>query len=112
MSTMYSAYVGDEEFTIIVYPDGSVEVDGEYLDVDLQHISDNVIFSMLIKGRSNEVYATQEKGAWRILLDGERYEVVVEDEQTKRLKSFVGPDHQHIGEIQVAAPMPGMVVSV
>jgi biotin carboxyl carrier protein len=112
MSTTYTTYVDDEELTITIHTDGSVEVDGEVLQVDLQHITDNTVYSMLIEGKSNEIFATLEEGVWRILLDGERYEVVVEDERTKRLKGLQGSDSRMVGDLQIKAPMPGLVVKV
>ncbi len=112
MATTYSTYVDGEELEIIIHQDGMVEIDGECFEVNLQHISTNVVYSMLIEGRSHEVYATLEDGAWRILLDGERYEVSVEDERTKRLKSLEGPDKMLVGDVQIKAPMPGLVVKV
>lgn len=112
MSTIYSTYVDGEEFEIILHQDGTIEVEGERFYVDLQHVTDNVIYSMLIEGRSHEVYANLEEGAWRILLDGERYEVYVEDERTKRLKGLDRASPQLVGDVQVKAPMPGLVVKV
>ncbi|MDQ4077850.1 MAG: hypothetical protein M3220_16580 [Chloroflexota bacterium] len=112
MTTTYSTYVDGEEFNVIVHHDGLVEVDGQTFEVDLQHVTGNVIYSMLMEGRSHEVYATLEEGAWRILLDGERYEVVVEDERTKRLKGLQAADHKLVGDVQIKAPMPGMVVKI
>jgi biotin carboxyl carrier protein len=82
------------------------------LEVDLQHVADKAIYSMLVGGRSHEVYATREEGVWRILLDGERYEVAVEDERTRRLKELQKDDTKLVGDVQVKAPMPGMVVGV
>ncbi len=112
MSTTYTTYVDGEEFEVVVLQDGQVELNGERFEIDLQHITNNVVYSMLIEGRSHEVYATLEDGAWRILLDGERYEVVVEDERTRRLKGFQGAGHQLVGDVQIKAPMPGMVVKL
>lgn len=112
MATIYSTYVDGEELIITIHHDGSVELDGERFEVDLQHITDGTVYSMLIEGRSHEVYTTLEEGAWRILLDGERYEVVVEDERTRRLKALQGPDTKLVGDVQIKAPMPGLVVKV
>ena len=112
MATTYSTYVNGEELEITVHPDGSVETEGERFHVDLRHISDEVVYSMIIEGRSHEVYATLEDGTWRILLDGERYEVEVEDERTKRIKGLAGPDKKLVGDVQIKAPMPGLVVKV
>jgi biotin carboxyl carrier protein len=112
MSTNYSTYVDGEELELTIHQDGSVELDGECFHVNLEHIANNVIYSMLIEGRSYEVFATFEDGTWRILVDGERHEVEVEDERTKRLKGLAGPDKKLVGDIQIKAPMPGLVVKV
>jgi len=112
MSTTYATYIDGEELEITIHADGKVELDGESFEVDLQHISNDVVYSMIIQGRSHEVFSMFENGVWRILIDGERHEVEVEDERTKRLKSLSGSDKQLVGDIQVKAPMPGLVVKV
>lgn len=112
MATTYATYVDGEEHQVIIHNDGSVEMDGEQFEVDLRHITNNVVFSMLIEGRSHEVYASLEDGAWRILLDGERYEVSVEDERTRRIRGLQGGDKKLVGDVQIKAPMPGLVVKV
>lgn len=112
MSTIYATYIDGEELEITIHADGRVELDGECFEVDLQHISNDVVYSMIIQGRSHEVFTMFEDGIWRILIDGERHEVEVEDERTKRLKALSGSDKQLVGDIQVKAPMPGLVVKV
>lgn len=112
MATVYNTYVDGEELEITIHTDGSVEVNGHRFEVDLQHITNNTVYSMIIAGRSHEVFADLEDGAWKILLDGERYEVDVEDERTKRLKALQGPDKKLVGDVQIKAPMPGLVVKI
>ncbi len=112
MATTYSTYVDGQELEIIVHTDGSVEIDGHRFHVDLQHITGNTVYSMLIEGKSHEVFADLEDGTWKILLDGERYEVEVEDERTRRLKALEGPDKKLVGDVQIKAPMPGLVVKI
>jgi biotin carboxyl carrier protein len=112
MATKYITLVDGLEIEVVIHPDGSVEVDGEHIDVDLQHIMGNTVYSMLMDGRSHEVYATIEDGSWRILLDGERYEVTVEDQRTRMLKVLGGPDKKLVGDVQVKAPMPGLVTKI
>ncbi len=112
MSTIYSTYVNGEELQVTIHTDGSVELNDQRFTVDMQHIADNTVYSMLIGGQSHEVYADMEDGSWKILLDGERYEVEVEDERTKRLKALQGPDKKLVGDLQIKAPMPGLVVKI
>ena len=112
MSTIYSTYIDGEELEITIHTDGKVELDGECFEVDLQQISNDVVYSMIIEGRSHEVFTMLEDGIWRILIDGERHEVEVQDERTKRLKALAGSDKKLVGDVQVKAPMPGLVVKV
>lgn len=112
MSTIYATYIDGEELEITIHADGKVELDGECFEVDLQHISNESVYSMIVQGQSHEVFTMFENGIWRILIDGERHEVEVEDERTKRLKGLSGSDKQLVGDIQVKAPMPGLVVKV
>ena len=112
MSTTYATYIDGEELEITIHADGKVELDGECFEVDLQHISNDVVYSMIMQGRSYEIFTRFENGMWRILIDGEPHEVEVEDERTKRLKGLSGADKQLVGDIQVKAPMPGLVVKV
>lgn len=112
MATTYNTYVNGEELKIIIHTDGSVELNGSRFHVDLQHITGNTVYSMIIEGKSHEVFADLEAGDWKILLDGERYEVQVEDERTQRLKALEGPDKKLVGDVQIKAPMPGLVVKI
>ncbi len=113
MSTRYIAYVDGQEVEILVHPHGALEVDGEPVDVHLEHISNETIYSLIIEHRSHEVYAEYlQEGRWVILVDGERHEVVVEDERTQRLKQLGGGTARHVGDVQIKAPMPGLIVKV
>ena len=112
MSTVYTTYVDGQELEITIHTDGSVETNGRRFEVDMQHITNNTVYSMIIEGRSHEVFADLEDGSWKILLDGERYEVEVEDERTQRLKALQGPDKKLVGDVQIRAPMPGLVVKI
>ena len=112
MATTYSTYVDGEELSVTIHTDGRVQIGERVLDVDLQEVLEGEIYSMLIGGQSHEVYASLEDGTWRILLDGERYEATVEDERTKRLKGLGGANARHVGDLQIKAPMPGLVVKI
>lgn len=112
MAARYYAYVDGTELEVVIHEDGRVEVDGEEVAVDMQHVMNNVIYSMLVNGNSYEIFANQEEDAWRIFLGGHRYTVTVEDERSKRLKDFTGADAKPQGDIAIRAPMPGLVIKV
>lgn len=74
-------------------------------------------FSLLIGGKSYEVYARQiskpdEKGRrYEIHLAGQRFEVHVEDERAKALAGSIKSAHE-TGVAMVRAPMPGLVLGI
>lgn len=112
MTTRYTTVVGDRPFEVVIHTDGRVEVDGQVLAVDLQHIADEQVWSLLVEHHSYEVYTEFVEGQWRVLVDGERHEVVVEDERLRRLKALGTKSATPAGDIQIKAPMPGLVVKV
>jgi len=75
-------------------------------------------FSLLIDGASYEIFARrvikpgEEKGQlYELFLNGQRFEVRVEDEREKLLAGAVGAARE-TGEAKVRAPMPGLVIGV
>ncbi|HBY98241.1 MAG: biotin/lipoyl-binding protein [Ardenticatenaceae bacterium] len=112
MTTRYTTTVGDRLFEVVIHTDGRVEVDGQMLAVDLQHIADEQVWSLLVEQHSYEVYTEFVEGQWRVLVDGERHEVIVEDERLRLIKALGGKAARSVGDVQIKAPMPGLVVKV
>jgi biotin carboxyl carrier protein len=108
----YMTSVGDQTFVIDVNQDDQVTVDGEIIPVDFYEIDQTMAFSLLLDHDSFEVMVSEDEGEYHVLLGGHLFHVRVEDERARRLaqaaRSFVPTS----GEIQVKAPMPGMVVAV
>lgn len=112
MAARYYAYVDGTELEVVIHQDGRVEVDGEEVVVDMQHVTNSVIYSMLVDGHSYEIFANLDEDHWRIFLGGHRYTVTVEDERSKRLKEFTQSETKPQGDVAVRAPMPGLVIKV
>lgn len=106
----------------------SVTIDEATYTIDWHHISPLAAdkglttvggrYSLLIAGKSYEVFVHRvnkpDEGnsqTYEIILEGQRYEVKVEDEREKALAGSAqyGLD---TGEARVRAPMPGLVVGV
>lgn len=75
-------------------------------------------YSLLIEGRSYDVFARviskpgdKTGQTYEIFLEGQRFEVRVEDERTRLLAGLSGTA-VNSGEAQVTAPMPGLVVNI
>jgi biotin carboxyl carrier protein len=108
----YITTLDDREFTIEIGDDNQIIVDGKVYDVDFESISGQPVFSMLLDGESHEAYVYPDEDQWEVLLQGILYNVMVEDEREKRLRSSFGSGPTTSGEFYLKAPMPGLVVSV
>jgi biotin carboxyl carrier protein len=74
-------------------------------------------YSLLIAGRSYEIFARRlsptgksDQAHYEIWLNGERFEIAVEDERTHQLSNIAQSTMTSAATIQ--APMPGLVASV
>jgi biotin carboxyl carrier protein len=107
----YFSRIGQTEYEIEII-DGKVFIDGEAVDVDLRQSGAPELYSLLYNGRSFEMLIEAERWSYDVTLRGERFEVQVEDERTRRLN--VGRKMVSVpeGELPIRAPIPGLVVRV
>ena len=70
------------------------------------------MYSVIINGVSHDVRMSEGEGVYRAELSGDIYEVLVEDERTRRLAGLKGGPGAMTGEAIIKAPMPGVVVDV
>lgn len=107
----YITTIGDQQFTIDINHKGQVTFDGEVINADMQQMLDTTMYSIIIDGKSHDVRMNEGEGVYIAQLRGEIFEVVVEDEHTRRLAGIKsGP--VSMGEAIIKAPMPGVVVDV
>ena len=108
----YVTTIGDEQFTIDINHAGQVTMDGEIINLDMLQMMDTTMYSMIIDGQSHDVRIKESDGFYEVQLSGEIFEVVVEDERTRRLAGLKGSAGAATGEIVIKAPMPGVVIEV
>ncbi|MFN2115978.1 MAG: acetyl-CoA carboxylase biotin carboxyl carrier protein subunit [Anaerolineae bacterium] len=108
----YIATVRGQDFEIDVDRHGTVVVDGEEQCVDLRPIDGAYLYSLIIDKVSYEIYVERREGAYYVLIEGEQYEVDVDQERLKKLKAFSGHTLEDEGAANIEAPMPGLVVRV
>ncbi len=108
----YAATVGDRTFIIEINRENEVVVDDRPEQVDFRSIDGHTLYSLLLNNRSYEAFVEERDGAYQVLLQGRLYTVLVEDERARQLsqvsRGFAPPS----GEIQIKAPMPGLIVGV
>jgi acetyl/propionyl-CoA carboxylase alpha subunit len=108
----YLAIIDDTQFTIDINRDGQVTVDGEVVNIDMRQMLDTTMYSLIINGVSHDVRMNEGDGLYLAELSGEIFEVVVEDERTRRLAGLKGGPGAITGEAIIKAPMPGVVIDV
>lgn len=108
----YITTVGDRQFTIDINHNGQVTVDGEVINVDMQQMLDTTMHSIIINGQSHDIRMNEGDGVYIAQLRGEIFEIVVEDERTRRLAGLKGGPGAVTGEAVIKAPMPGVVVDI
>lgn len=109
----YIASIDGKDFLVEIDLDNRVTVDGKAVDVDLKRIGTLPVFSLLLDKASHEVVAEELRGdAYRVIIGGEALEVRVEDERWRRLNQARDLLAVSGGELQLKAPIPGLVVKV
>jgi biotin carboxyl carrier protein len=108
----YFVTIDDQVYEIEIESKGEITVDGKQIVVDLQSLAGQSVYSLILNGKSYEAFLNQTKAGTEVMLHGQRYIVEVEDERTQRLREVSGALAIQSGEIQLKAPMPGLIISI
>ncbi len=115
----YYTEISDGTFKVEIYddPTGATHIrmpDGRERLVDFDVALGEDLFSLLIDNQSHEVHLEpgETRGDYEVTLDGQIYQVKVQTERQHRLASLAPRQNLHTGEIQVKAPMPGLVTII
>lgn len=108
----YITEVDGLEFPLEILDEHHVRFGENVLEVDLAAVSGEPLYSLIVNGESFEGYVYPDEAGWQVLLQGQFYQVRVEDEREKRLRAAVQGAARPEAEFVLKAPMPGMVVAV
>lgn len=108
----YITTVGNEQFTIDINQDGQITLNGEVINAEMRQMMDTTMYSIIMDNVSHDLRMNEGDGAYIVQLSGEIFEVVVEDERTRRLAGLKSSAGAVTGEALVKAPMPGVVVEI
>ena len=108
----YIARVDDKEYIVDIINDTTLQINDQTYRINLQNIGSEQIYSLLLGDHSYEVFVNRNESSYDVLVAGERHEISVEDEYTRRLAGASGQTRGPKGEAQLKAPMPGLVVAV
>jgi acetyl/propionyl-CoA carboxylase alpha subunit len=88
-----------------------LEIDGQNTTVDVTSIKGRSHLSLLIDNRSYEATIDRDGEFYRVVVCGEEFRVLVEDEKVKKLIGTRRPFEDEL-DMSIHAPMPGIVVSI
>ncbi len=108
----YIATIDDQSFEVEINEQGEILANGERLPADFMAVAEQAVYSLLLDNKSYEAHITPSELGLEVLLRGQRYKVTVEDERSRILREVGGAEIEPGGEIQLKAPMPGLVVAV
>lgn len=107
----YVTTIGERQYIIDINQDNQITVNGETIEINFQQMLDTTMHSIIVDGKSHDVRMDEGDGVYIVQLSGEIFEVMVEDERTRRLAG-VKSSLDVTGEAIIKAPMPGVVVEV
>lgn len=90
----------------------AVRLGEEDLAAELASVGPAGPYSLLLDGESYEGYIQPVEDGYRIILNGQVFQVGVEEAARARLHGLAGGGSKHEGATNVAAPMPGLVIGV
>jgi biotin carboxyl carrier protein len=107
----YVTTIGEEQYAIDINQDNQITVNGVTVEINFQQMPDTTMHSIIVDGKSHDVRMDEGDGVYIVQLSGEIFEVMVEDERTRRLAG-VRSSLDVTGEAIIKAPMPGVVVEL
>ncbi len=108
----YITTIGAEQFVIDINQEGEIILNGEFIDADMRQTLDTTMYSIIVDNRSHDLRISEGEGLYMVQLSGEIFEVVVEDERTRRLAGIKSGPAAATGEVLIKAPMPGVVIEI
>ncbi|MCP4229937.1 MAG: biotin/lipoyl-binding protein [bacterium] len=111
----YQTTIGDKSYDIDVGYDGDpgkILVDGEEVSVDYFEVSPNALYSVIIDGKSYELWVRRDESGYEVFAKGRSLSVMVRDERKQRVESLMAEMPGVKKGFTLVAPMPAVVTAV
>ncbi len=89
-----------------------IMIDGQPFEADWEWLGQDRDLSIIVDGRSYHITIEPENGRLLVYYAGERFECDVQDERLAELRKLAGEAGVLGGEVEVKAPMPGLVLRI
>ena len=111
-SMKYISIINGEKYEIDIDQEDHITVNDHPHKVDVEFLSDTGLLSLLLDNQSIEAIVEQREDSWEVLIQGELYTVLVQDERAFRLAKERGTSFDVSGDAIVKSPMPGLIIEV
>lgn len=109
----YVSRVNDKQYFIEIDQENSqVIVDGTPHHIDFEPLAEGGLLSLLLDNRSIEAVVEDRREHWEVLIEGELYTVVVQDELRYQLSQLEAQTGGARGTVAVQSPMPGIIIKI
>jgi pyruvate carboxylase subunit B len=108
----YIVTIGDTAREIEINLGDEIVLDGKPMRVNFQNVAGEPVYSLLLDGRSYEAYVQPGENGMNVLLHGQLFHILVEDERQRRLRESGTGTVVPTGEFHLKAPMPGLVIAL
>ena len=109
----YAASVEGETFHIGLDDPEEIAVNEQHYAASIESTGGASLYSLIVDNSSYEVHVEEREGSYRVLLLGQRYDVRVEDEGTRRAaraRKARKPSEEEY--FLVRSPIPGLIFDV
>ncbi len=111
----YETLIGDHSYEVEVTPGEKgllIYLNGEEIEVDYVEISPKALYSIIIDGRSYELWVRREGDDYEVFAEGRTLGVTVRDERRRRVESLKATLPQTKSGFILKAPMPAVATAV
>jgi len=108
----YISTINGEKYEIDIDQDDQITVNDETYGVDVEFLAESGVLSLLLDNQSLEAIVEQRGDSWEVLIHGELYTVMVQDERAFRLAKERGASFESSGDAVIKSPMPGLIIDV
>jgi len=111
-SMKYISTINGEKYEIDIDQENQITVNDHHYKVDVEFLSESGVLSLLLDNQSIEAIVEQREDSWEVLIQGELYTVMVQDERAFRLAKERGTSFDVSGDAIIKSPMPGLIIEV
>ncbi|MFQ5825031.1 MAG: acetyl-CoA carboxylase biotin carboxyl carrier protein subunit [bacterium] len=90
----------------------TVHLGNKLIKAELQRVSQEGLYSLLVDNRSYQLFIEENSQGCEVIINGRRFLVELEDEKTRLLQSLIKTDKKSKGQMEVKAPMPGLIAKI